>query len=96
MYRCGYSAVAWDLYENGSPSSKSIAVREVEEVRAGTDFKPSVAAAGHGYPTIALAARGVPLSNVILQPGNWAYTSLVSTFGVYGYMNILAAGCTPA
>ena len=82
--------VAWDVRVNGWPSQKAALIHAVAEARAGTDFKPSVVAQGKGNPTIALAARGVPLSQLIFAPYGWAYSSLASAFGVYGYMNIFA------
>ena len=81
---------AWDVHVNGSPAHKAEAVRAVVEARAGPNFKPSAVAAGKGESTLALAARGVPLQEVIFAPGHWAYRSLISAFGVYGYMDVFA------
>lgn len=82
--------VAWDVHVNGWPSQKAARIHAVEDARAGADFKPSIVAQGKGNPTIALAARGVPLSHLIFAPYGWGYSSLASALGVYGYMNILA------
>jgi hypothetical protein len=84
--------IAWDIHVNGTPPQKSATVRAVMEQRAGTDFKPSVTALGKGYPTIALASRGTTLSQVMFAPNNWAWTSFMSAFGVYGYMAIFTPG----
>lgn len=80
--------VAWDIYVNGWPSQKVERIHAVVEARAGPDFKPSVIAKGNGYPTVGLAARGVPLTEVAFAPYDWAASSLASAFGVYGYMTI--------
>lgn len=80
--------IAWDVHVNGWPAQKSATIHNVEEQRAGHDFKPSTIARDQGYPTAGLASRGVSLSAVIFAPYHWASTSLTSSFGVYGFMNI--------
>lgn len=83
--------LAWDLHINGSPWHKHQLVEAAKEARAGAAFKPSVVATGHGEPSIALAARGVSLVDVTFAPPyNWAHKTLLSAFGVYGYMTIYA------
>lgn len=82
--------IAWDTHVNGWPSQKSDLVQAVKEARAGHDFKPSVAAQGQGNETIGLAAHGVPLGHLVFAPYRWLQRSIVSAFGVYGYMNIFA------
>jgi len=82
--------VVWDVHVNGWPQEKAARIHATVEARAGHDFKPSVTAQGKGEPSIGLAARGVRLQNVIFAPYGWAYSSLISAFGVYGYMNIVA------
>lgn len=82
--------LAWDIHVNGWPAQKSAHVRAIMDERAGPTFKPSVAAAGKGEPTVALAARGVPLTQILFQPYGWLRSSGASAFGVYGYMNVVA------
>ncbi len=82
--------VAWDVCINGWPAQKSEHLREIAEARAGVDFKPSTIAAGKGNPTIGLAARGVPLSQLMFAPNHWSFNSAASFFGVYDHMSVFA------
>lgn len=79
-----------DIAINGSPSEKSMRMSAVAEERAQLRFKPSTVASNpqDSYPGLALAAKGVTLSEVLGTPYEWFASSWRSFFGVYGYMSV--------
>ena len=62
----------------------------VAEERAQLPFKPSTVASNPqgSYPGLALAAKGVTLSEIVGTPYEWFASSWRSFFGVYGYMSV--------
>ena len=83
--------VGQDIWVNGSPETKSAKMLAVAETHAGAEFKPSVIAQDNGYATLHLARKGAGLSQILFEPHEWGKISVVSAFGVYGYMNIFAS-----
>ena len=81
-----------DIAINGSPGAKSIRMSAVAEERAQLPFKPSTVASNpqSSYPGLALAAKGVTLSEVVGTPYEWFASSWRSFLGVYGYMSVYA------
>jgi hypothetical protein len=80
-----------DFWVNGTPASKSARITAVQEKYAGTGFKPSQIAHGNGITNTALNVKGVGLSQMLIDsPYRWLQTSLLSSFGVYGYMSVYA------
>ena len=85
---------ALDTAQNGTPSERADRIAAVREQHAAPEFRQSAVDQGGAYYGLALAARGVPLSEVLLEPRHWARISGSSMFGVYGYMSVLAPPLT--
>lgn len=84
--------IAADLAINGSPSEKSAKMQVAQERHAELALKPSTLAGnlGASSPGLHLAAKGVPLSQLLGAPYHWLEISWRSLLGVYGYMTVWA------
>ena len=82
--------VVVDIAINGSPAAKSMRMSAVAEERAALPFKPSTVASNPqgSYAGLALAAKGVTLSEIVGTPYEWFASSWHSFLGVYGYMSV--------
>ena len=81
---------AIDSYIDGSWTARKQNLSSLTEQLAGSAYKPSTTSKPDWQsPTLYLRKQGVPLGEVIFSK-NWATLSVASSFGLYGYMNIIA------
>ena len=84
-----FAGPVWFYDQAREHFEKSERITAYQEVHADIPFKPSNATTTEGYPTSFLRARGYRYSDLFSR-FEWHRKSLMSFFGVYGYMTISA------
>lgn len=63
-------------------------LREMQELMAGEEYKPSVRYIGKGHPSLNLKGRGVHYLELFKEPYNWHRGIFYSLTGAYDYLKI--------
>lgn len=82
--------LAYDMNINGGFASRASMIHSLIESKAHIGFKPSTYFTESAHYSIALAAHGITISQLLFNPWHWIEISAHSFFGLYSYMNIAA------